>query len=289
MGYPTRRTPAPFTPVVMFQTETDADRLAFKQIFSLQSDVAETMNTVRSQKQTIGISEIGNPCGKCVARKLSGLYEKPFDPSWKAQVGTFIHAGLEEHFGGKYGHLTDPHLAIYGPEHAATDASPTYHMERRVEVLRHKSLILDGSCDLFVEGASFGLVCDWKTQGASKLAKTAKGDVGETYTVQMHTYGLGYELLGYTVTHVALYALPRDGELAEAKPVLMRYDRSIAVNALARLTSMIDAAETMDAMDPGNGWERLIAAQDRASGCWDCDGYEKAESGNFLRDLTSGS
>lgn len=96
----------------------------------------------------------------------------------------------------------------------------------------------------------------------------------------MHTYGLGYELLGFKPTHVLLYALPRDGELNEAKPVLMRYDRDIAIQALARLTTLIDAAEIA-------GWPRIIEAQEKASPCWDCRDYEAMEAENFLNDITS--
>lgn len=263
------RQATPFQPIVLFTPNNDADRLAVAQVYSLQADVAETMNTERSQQQNIGISEIGGDCKKCVARKLSALYVKPSDPSWKAQVGTFIHAGLEEHFVSKY---TD--------QPTATDEQPTYHMERRVSVLEYKGHSIGGSCDLFIEGASFGLVCDWKTQGAAKLKQTAAAKISSAYRVQMHTYGLGYELLGKKVTHVALYALPRDGELNDAKPVLMRYDRDIALEALARLQGMIDAAEIV-------GWERVIEAQDSASPCWDCRSYENLESDSFITDLTS--
>jgi hypothetical protein len=153
-------------------------------------------------------------------------------------------------------------------------------MERRVHIIKHKTLDLDGSCDLFVQGATYGLVCDWKTQGPAKLKKTAAAQIGNTYTVQMHTYGLGYELLGFLVTHVVLYALPRDGELNEAKPVLMRYDRDIAIQALARVTTLIDAAEII-------GWPKLIELQDKASPCWDCRDYEAMEAEGFLSDITA--
>lgn len=259
-----------FTPVVMFKPDTPADQLAVAAVHSLMSDIYETMNTERSKQTVIGISEIGSDCRRCVARKLSGLYANRGDPSWKAQVGTFIHAGLEEHFLEKY---ADPNFP-------PSDTSPHYHEERRVHLLSYKGLELGGSCDLFVQGETYGVVCDWKTQGAAKLKKTAAAQIGSTYTVQMHTYGLGYEMLGFHVTHVVLYALPRDGELTDSKPVLMRYDRQIALDALAALQVLIDAAEIL-------GWPTVIQAQDRASQCWDCSGYEAQESSSFLDDLTA--
>lgn len=274
------RTPTPFTPVILFTPETDSDRAAIKQVYSLYEDVRSTMNTERSQQQKIGISEIGNECTKCVARKLSGLYAKPqnLDEGWKAQVGTFGHSGLEHHFSEKYGSPDPWEKDEPGPP--ATDALPQYFMERRLQILKYKSLDLDGSCDMYIQGASFGIVDDWKFQGPSKLKKTSVGNIGQTYTVQMHTYGLGYELAGFHPTHVLLFALPRDGEIWEAKPVLMRYDRNVAIQALARLQTLIDAAEVI-------GWPETIAAQDKASGCWDCADYEKMEADDFLTNITS--
>jgi hypothetical protein len=283
MGY---GKPVLFQPISLLTAPlNDSDNLALKMVYSLQQEVADTMKTERSAQQHIGISEIGNDCTKCLARKLSGLYEKPFDPSWKAQVGTFIHAGLEEHFQDQFGEeylLFHPSVddAIPGMKATARDDAPIYHMERRVNIIKHKTLDLGGSCDLFIQGATYGLVCDWKTHGPAKLKKTAAAQIGNTYTVQMHTYGLGYELLGFLVTHVVLYALPRDGELNEAKPVLMRYDRDIAIQALARVTTLIDAAEII-------GWPKLIELQDKASPCWDCQDYEALEADGFLTDITA--
>lgn len=268
MSY-TRKAPPPFQPVILFDVETEADRLAEAMVYSLYEDVKDTMNTERSKQQQIGISEIGGECLRCVARKLSLLYDNTGDQSWKAQVGTFIHAGLEEH-------MSRVHPIT--PERVPTDKDPIYHPERRLEVLDHRGLQLGGNCDLFVQGASFGLVDDWKTQGPEKLKKTAGGKIAADYIVQMHTYGYGYERLGYLVTHVVLYALPRDGDISEAKPVLMRYDRSIALEALARVQMLMDAAALV-------GWERVIAVQPRAGFCFDCGDYELQENKSFLDDM----
>lgn len=290
---PARRKQEAFQPVIMFTDYSPADEAAVRQIYSLHNDVRETMNTERSKQQTIGISEIGMDCRKCVARKLSGLYVKVADPSWKAQVGTFIHAGLEDHFGtkyydrnGKYPKMSAEHEPDFLPgglvAQQATDTHPFYVPERRLQILKYGSLDLGGSCDLFVQGASFGIVDDWKTQGSEKLRlKTGKGDIGQQYTVQMHTYGLGYEMLGYHVTHVLLYALPRDGELDAAKPVLARYDRDIALEALTKLQTMIDVAEIV-------GWEKLIAVTPRASWCWECDRYDSQDDDSFVRSIVGG-
>jgi hypothetical protein len=268
-----------FAPVILFPMDTPADRLASQVVYSLQEDVRETMNTERSKKQTIGISEIGTDCDRCLARKVSGIYVKPQDPSWKAQVGTFIHAGLEEHFGQKYGDL-DLETKRYVPRNPnPTDTDWAYHMERRLVIKDFGLFVLEGSCDMYIQGASFGVVDDWKTQGTKKLASTAAGKISPDYITQMHTYGLGYHLLGYPVTHVVLYALPRDGELDDAKPVLMRWDPQVAIDRLAKIESMIEAANVI-------GWPMLIQAQDRAGHCFSCPEYEALETGDFIKDLT---
>jgi hypothetical protein len=256
----------------MFTDPSPVDQLAINQIHELQGEVRRTMDTERSRQKQIGISEIGDECDKCVARKLSRLYDDmPDNPSWKAQVGTFIHAGLEEHWRQQF-----PDRTILGPQVGGyTDDRPFYANERQLDIWTYRGLTLAGSCDLFVQGETYGIVVDWKTQGPKKLAeKTAKGDIGQTYTVQMHTYGLGYHLLGLNVTHVLLYALPRDGELDDAKPVLMRWDPSIATNALKRLKNLIDVADII-------GWEETINTRTAAGFCFGCKDFAKAEAKLF--------
>lgn len=266
---------APFQPVILFQPETPADKLAVDMVYSLQNDIRETMNTERSQQTTIGLSEIGMECDRCVARMLSGQYANidDGDKGWKAQIGTFGHAGLEEHFAAKY-----PALVGEIP----TDAAPLYHLEADLKLWQYKSLNLGGHCDLYIEGETFGIVDDWKFQGPTKLKQTSAGKIGQQYTVQMSAYGLAWQQLGKLVTHVCLYALPRDGDLNEARPVLMRFDPKPAVDALARLQRMIDAAEILEAGFPGEGWDRLIRAQARAGHCFSCAAYEAQEDRGFF-------
>ncbi len=263
-------------PVVIFDGRQPGDAEAIQLVSALHRRVEATMDTERSRKLTIGVSEIGNPCDRCVARKLSGDILK--EPNWRAQVGTFIHAGLEEEFGA------DPIVTV----DMFTDWTVT--LERRVVLWEYESAFgtftLDGSCDLYAQRNDQGVVVDWKTQGTKKLlSKTAKGDIGQTYTVQMMGYGFGYRRLGLPVTHVLLYALPRDSDLDDAKPVLMRYDEQVAIDAIARLKSMIDSAAILEQAYPGEGWARFIDFQSTASGCFDCRRYETRDQGDFLGTL----
>lgn len=260
------RPKAIFQPQFMFPIETAADRLVRDLVYSLQADIIETMNTERSQQTTIGISEIGEECPRCLARKLAEVPE-PRDPGsgWKAQMGTFGHAGLEEHFTKKYGN------ASISLVESPTDEAPNYHLENDLHLHSYKGLELGGHCDLFVEGSTFGVVDDWKFLGS----RTLNDKPSHKYQVQMSGYGLAWQALGKLVTHVILYRLPRDGELDEAAPVVWRFNPDLALNALAKIEALIDAAEII-------GWPAVIEAQPRAAHCFSCQRYEKAEREDFF-------
>lgn len=260
-----------FQPVILIeQPYSSPDRLAIQMIDSLHADLHETMHTARNAKQTIGVSEYGTDCMRCLARKVALLQPKVQSYSWQAQVGTFIHAGLEEFFGQKYG----------GRVRAEpTDAAPLYHTERNLVLHDFGHFVLEGSCDMFIEGASFGLVDDWKTKTLAKLKEAAAGKVDPVYYLQMMGYAFGWELLGKLVTHVVMYSVPRDGDLDLAKPVLMRYDRQVVIDRLAKIESMIAAADVI-------GWEKLILAQESSGHCFDCERFDAHDRDSFISDLT---
>ena len=66
------------------------------------------------------------------------------------------------------------------------------------------------------------------------------------------------------------YFLPRNKKLSEAQIVMLRYDEAVAMEALALLEVLIDAAELV-------GWDKVIAKQPKASFCWDCKKYDQQE------------
>ena len=279
------RKSTPFQPVVMFTPETEADKLAVRMVYTLQEELRASMFTDRGAKQTIGVSEIGDDCLRCLARKLSQTFIKEQDPNWQAHVGTLMHTGFEEHFGNKFGRY-NLETRKYEPINEPTDEQPAYHMETRLIIREYKNFTLDGSCDMFIEGATFGLVDDWKTKTQAKLKEAAAGKLESKNRIQIMTYGLGWALKGHNVTHVVIYSLPRDGALDDAKPVLMRWDPTEAIERLALIDNLIETAEIMDGAFPGLGWEKVILSQDRAGHCFDCEKYEKLESDSFLSNLT---
>lgn len=204
--------------------------------------------TERSRQTVIGISEVGMDCRKCVARKLA---EKPRTPdgSWFPFIGTAVHAQLEEGF-------------------ARWD---DYILEEKLFVHEYKNLKLAGSCDMYHKD---GVVNDWKVVGQEALKKAAKGSIKNQYRVQAMLYGLGWKKKGYDVTHVTLTFLPRDLDLPNAQVVMLRYDEQVAMDALAELELLIDAAEII-------GWDAVIGKQPKASFCWDCRKYEQQEDGDL--------
>lgn len=230
------------------QSEYQADdRKAIETAENWMIRIPELFITERSRQTVIGISEVGMDCRKCVARKLA---EKPRTPdgSWFPFIGTAVHAQLEEGF-------------------ARWD---DYILEEKLFVHEYKNLKLAGSCDMYHKD---GVVNDWKVVGQEALKKAAKGNIKNQYRVQAMLYGLGWKKKGYDVTHVTLTFLPRDLDLPNAQVVMLRYEEQVAMDALAELELLIDAAEII-------GWDAVIDKQPKANFCWDCRKYEQQEDGD---------
>lgn len=230
---------------------TEADQKAYDTAHLWLKRIQELYITERSHQKIIGISEVGSDCRKCVARKLA---EKPKDVSggWFPFVGTAVHQALEDGFAGR-------------------EWSHDYLLENRLHVHSYKGLELGGSCDMY---AVAGVVNDWKVVGTRALSEAAKGKIKQQYRIQAMLYGLGWVKKGYDVTHVSLTFLPRDKDLSEAQVVLLRYDEQVAMEALAALEVLIDAAEIV-------GWDKVIEKQPKASFCFDCKKYEQQEEGDL--------
>lgn len=234
-------------------TEDESDAIAVASAHRWTQRITELFLTERSFQTQIGISEVGSDCRKCVARKLAGRPKKP-EGSWYPFIGTAVHASLEEGF-------------------ARWD---DYKLEGRIDVHEYKTLKLGGSCDMFAY--KDGVVNDWKVVGERALKEAAAGKIKNQYRIQAMLYGLGWKRKGFNVTHVALTFLPRDVDLSNAQVVMLRYDEAVALEALAALEVMIDAAEII-------GWDAVIEKQPKASFCWDCKKFEREENVNDVASL----
>ena len=201
----------------------------------------------RSKQIQIGISEVGMDCKKCIARKLAMTPRNP-DGAWYPFIGTAVHDALEHGFKERW--------------------PVDYLLENRLHVHSYKDLELSGSCDMY---ALTGVVNDWKVVGKTALADAARGKIKDQYRVQAMLYGYGWVQKGYEVTHVSLTFLPREGKLEDAQVVLLRYNQALALESLAQLESMIDAAELA-------GWEQVIERAPKAGFCFSCRRYEQTDN-----------
>jgi hypothetical protein len=209
--------------------------------------------TARGLQVEIGPSEVGMACQRCVCRKLAGIDKTQITGSWRAQLGTYVHAGLEEEFASRY----------------SADQVIT---EQRLQIHDYKSLHLAGSCDAFFPrfGTGLGgLVGDWKIVGDDTLESVAKGNLKHQYFIQGQLYGLGWERLGFEVGDITIFFLPANrGNLSrDAVPISFRYDPTVAAVALAKIERYIDLAEEI-------GWEELLRRTPTEPGCLSCKSYE---------------
>jgi hypothetical protein len=209
--------------------------------------IPELFITERSKQVQLGISEVGMDCRKCVARKLA-LKPRIIDGAWYPFIGTAVHDQLENGFNERW--------------------PKDYKLEERLHVHSYKELELAGSCDMFA--VNDGVVNDWKVVGKAAISDANKGKVKQQYRVQAMLYGYGWEKKGFEVSHVSLSFLPREGKLEDAVVVLMRYDRQLALDSLAQLESMIDAAEIV-------GWDSVIDKAPKASFCFSCRRYDQTD------------
>lgn len=230
---------------------TGKDAQAHDMAVQWMARIEDLFITERSKQIQIGISEVGMDCRKCVARKLAKVYRKP-EGSWFPFIGTAVHDALERGFAERW------------PDE--------YMLENKLHVHSYKDLELAGSCDMaaITDTGKGVVVNDWKVVGERVLKDASKGKIKEQYRIQAQLYGYGWEQQGYEVTHVALSFLPRQDKLENAVVVLVRYDKSVAVEALAAVELMIDAAEIV-------GWEKVIDKQPKASFCFSCRVYEQTE------------
>lgn len=209
--------------------------------------IPELFITERSKQLQLGISEVGMDCRKCVARKLA-LKARIIDGAWYPFIGTAVHDSLERGFTERW------------PE--------DYKLEERLHVHSYKNLELGGSCDMFAY--QDGVVNDWKVVGKTAVEDARKGKVKQQYHIQAMLYGYGWEQKGFDVTHVALSFLPREDKLENAVVALMPYNKQVALESLAVLESMIDAAEIV-------GWDAVIDKQPKASFCFSCRRYDETD------------
>jgi hypothetical protein len=103
---------------------------------------------------------------------------------------------------------------------------------------------LSGSCDAYFVPTH--TVVDHKIVGTEKLRDYRNNGPSEQYRIQTHIYGYGYQQLGLPVTEVALAFYPRAGQLCGLHVWSEPYDQKVAVDAIARVDTILDVACQLD-------------------------------------------
>lgn len=212
------------------------------------------VNQPRSLQKSIGPSEIGTDCIRCLARKLMGIEKMPIealaDVPWLPFIGTSVHAQLEEMFKRQNKKL----------------GRPRWLVEIRLPIGRIGDKEITGSCDLF--DTDTGTVIDHKVVGTTKLKSLPKKGPGNTYRIQAHLYGYGWTKLGYEVNEVSVKFYPRnDISLISGYYWHEKYDETIAVTALERANEVLRQAQ--DAKDLTE-FLRMCATSEE---CFSCSEY----------------
>lgn len=215
-------------------------------------------NAARTQQVDAGPSEIGDPCELKLSYKSTGMQRvNHYKDSWEANVGTLIHAYLEE---------------LYNKEDAG---SGRWLTETRVTAV-FNGVEISGTCDLY--DCKLDEVVDFKTGSEASLKMKRRKGSPEGYRRQLHVYGLGWELLGRTPKRVGNIYLPRSGRLEEIFGWSEPYDRRIAQETLQRYGHVRDHARQLLARD---GDRRSFAQipRDPSTLCGWCD-YHMPKSQN---------
>ena len=220
--------------------------MTFAQLFSDEKAYANALLDVvtragiwtpRAGQVAIGPSEVGHPCTRRIAYKLLD-WDKPNEMqggSWAAQVGTAIHAYLAEVFGKKEGYLVEQRVNIRGN--------------------------LAGTVDLY--DTKNGVVIDWKTTGASKLAAYRKDGADPQHVIQVHLYAYGLAAAGADVKKVALAYLPTSGQLSDGYVDIRDYDPQVALDAFTRLDTIHALLAQVDVEQNPEFWSQIPAKTSR--------------------------
>jgi len=175
----------------------------------------------RSRQVAIGPSEIGHPCQRRLAYKLTETRPTWVDSDpWASIVGTACHAWLASAFSAQNLVLDEPRWLV----------------EQRV----HPTPGISGSCDLY--DTYTDTVIDWKIVGTTTMAKAKSQGASQQYRTQGHLYGLGWERLGRTPREIVIAYWPRGGFLSQLYLYREPYNRQVAEDALDRLTRISAAA-----------------------------------------------
>lgn len=187
--------------------------------------LAHEKSRPRSMQTKLGPSEIGEPCPRKLAYKLSGFPEPEsyVDDPWYAIMGTAVHTHI--------GSVLDWENSM-----AETQGhDPIWLVEQRVTVrVGPDGVELDGSMDAY----SFRLrrPVDHKLVGKTNHDKYRRHGPPLDYKVQINAYGVGAVNRGLPVEKVSIAFYPRFEYLSKALYVWTeKFDPDLVDRALQRV------------------------------------------------------
>lgn len=197
----------------------------------------------RNQQRHLGPSEIGDPCTRCLAAKILGVYERDelYDP-WPAIIGTSVHRWLER-----------------AAERDNRDNDTAWCAETKV-FPDNDLLPKGGSADLYEDTTK--TVIDHKVTGIAAIRNAKANGPGLTYRRQAHLYGMGFENASLPVEQVAIAFWHRGGRMTDLFVWSEPYDRQIAVDTLDRYRTLRDLCAA--------GGESLLASLPSDPNCFNC-------------------
>lgn len=214
------------------------------------------INQKRGRQKTIGASELGTACIKCLTLKLAKIPTvKTFNyPAWQ---GTAQHLWLEKHF------------KAYDKERFKT--------EKRVKITR----LIDGSTvwgNIDLYDTANRMCVDWKFLGESTLKKYSK-NISQQYEVQAQLYGYGLNHSGEQCDVVSLCMFPRtSSNFSDRKWWWNLYDEDKATEFIDRANQILKETETArQQLRKNNDLLGFIEYAERefstSSGCFSCRNY----------------
>lgn len=189
----------------------------------------------RSLQRKIGPSEIGTPCKRKLAYKVSDLPGSTRQRvAWRPAVGTAVHTYLEGVLNAFNESVGETRFLTETPvDCGVIGATP-----------------LTGSVDVY--DVVTATVVDFKIVGPTSLRKARLSGASALYRTQVHTYGRGFVRAGWPVDHVAILWLPSAGEITDAVFWSEPYDESVATEAIAQADALATAIRLLgpDAVIP---------------------------------------
>jgi hypothetical protein len=214
--------------------------------------------SARTMQTAIGPSELGTPCDWCLGHKLAGIPELR-DLAWLPTIGTAVHGWAEQV------------VNAFNVQLIEAGGDGRFLTEGRVHVGDVDGTQVWGTSDVF--DVVTGTVIDYKITGTTTLRTARSKGPSLTYQRQAHLYGRGWAALGFTVSNVAIWYLPRnDVSLDRAVLWTTAYDEQVALDTLARADALARAIRLA-------GPDVVLPQLARAPDCFSCPRYP-AEDGS---------